>query len=177
MAKVNSSFGFMEKNGLTTLQIFCDRKNDKFLLQGMKEWDDDLSFHRYNADFTVEDILTAGYFALNTETLVSGLAREGIKEELEQVQQLIREGGHHGVDFYHHRRRNIRVVYCKHVNTLGIRNRRHAIRFGGMRRHGLDKPEIEVITDGLNLARAMAYKNAAANIPYGGSKIEMGNPG
>ena len=171
MAKVNSIFDFMEKNRLTTLQIYHDRNGDKFLLRGMREWDDDLPFHRYNADFTVEDILTANYFALNSETLVSGLAQEGLKEKLEHIQQLIKEGGHHGIDFYYHRQRDIRVMHCKHVNTLGIRNRRHAIRIGAMRRHELDEPEIEVITDGLNLARAMAYKNAAANIPYGGSKV------
>jgi leucine dehydrogenase len=170
-AKVNTIFGFMDKNGLTTLQIFYDRKNDKFLLRGMKEWDDDVHFQKYNTDFTVEDILTENYLALNTEGLVSGLAREGIKEELEHIEQLIRQGGHHSIDFYYHRQKNIRVMHCKHVNTLGIRNRRHAMRIGAMRRHELDEPEIEVITDGLNLARAMAYKNAAANIPYGGSKI------
>lgn len=171
MAKVNSIFGFMEKNGLTTLRIFYDRRNDRILLQGMKEWDDDLPFHKYSVDFTVEDMLTADYFALNTETLVSRLAHEGLKEEIDRIQQVMKEGGHHGIDFYYHRRRNIRVVYCKHVNTPGIRNRRHAIRIGAMRRHELDKPEVEVITDGLNLARAMAYKNAAASIPYGGSKM------
>jgi glutamate dehydrogenase/leucine dehydrogenase len=171
MARVNSIFGFMDKNGLTTLQIFHGRKNDRFLLRGMREWDDDVPFHKYNTDFTAEDILTENYLALNTEGIVSGLAREGIKEELEHIEQLIREGGHDGIDFYYHRQKNIRVAHCKHVNTLGIKNRRHAMRIGAMRRHELDEPEIEVITDGLNLARAMAYKNAAANIPYGGSKI------
>jgi glutamate dehydrogenase/leucine dehydrogenase len=40
-----------------------------------------------------------------------------------------------------------------------------------MRRHELNEPEIDVIVDGLNIARAMAYKNAIANIPYGGSKV------
>jgi glutamate dehydrogenase/leucine dehydrogenase len=171
VAKVNSVFDFMEKNGLTTLRIFHNRKNDRFLLQGMKEWDDNVRFDKYNADFTVEDILTEDYFALNTERLVSGLVQQGLRGELEHIQQLIREGGHHGIDFYHHRQKNIRAMYCKHVNTPGIRNRRHAMRMGAMRRHELDEPEIEVITDGLNLARAMAYKNAAASIPYGGSKI------
>jgi len=171
VATANSFFGFMEKNGLTILRVFYDRRNDKFLLQGMKEWDDDVPFHKYNTDFTVEDILTGDYFALNTEGLLSALAREGIKEELERIQQLMREGGHHSIDFYYHRQKNIKVMHCKHVNTLGIKNRRHAMRIGAMRRHELDEPEIEVITDGLNLARAMAYKNAAANIPYGGSKI------
>ena len=171
VATANSFFGFMEKNGLTILRVFYDRRNDKFLLQGMKEWDDDVPFHKYNTDFTVEDILTKDYFALNTEGLLSALAREGIKEELEHIQQLMREGGHHGIDFYYHRQKNIKVMHCKHVNTLGIKNRRHAMRIGAMRRHELNEPEIEVITDGLNLARAMAYKNSAANIPYGGSKI------
>ncbi|MGQ9546618.1 MAG: Glu/Leu/Phe/Val dehydrogenase dimerization domain-containing protein [Dehalococcoidia bacterium] len=167
----NSFFSFMEKNGLTTLQIFYDRRNHGFLLRGTREWEDDLPFHGYNADFTVEDILTRNYFALNSETLVSELRQQGTEEELEHIKRLMREGGHHSVDFYYHRPRNIRVVHCKHVNTLGIRNRRHAIRIGAMRRHELDEPEIDVITDGLNLARAMAYKNAAANIPYGGSKM------
>jgi glutamate dehydrogenase/leucine dehydrogenase len=40
-----------------------------------------------------------------------------------------------------------------------------------MRRHELSESEIDVILDGLNIARAMAYKNAIANLPYGGSKI------
>jgi glutamate dehydrogenase/leucine dehydrogenase len=40
-----------------------------------------------------------------------------------------------------------------------------------MRRHELDESEIEVITDGLKLARARAYKNGAADIPYGSSEI------
>jgi glutamate dehydrogenase/leucine dehydrogenase len=102
---------------------------------------------------------------------MSGLAQEGLRPELEVIRRLLKEGGHHGIDFYYHERRNIRVMHCKHVSTMGIRNRRHAIRVGAMRRHELDEPEIDVITDGLNLARAMAYKNAAANIPYGGSKI------
>jgi glutamate dehydrogenase/leucine dehydrogenase len=62
-------------------------------------------------------------------------------------------------------------MHCKHVNTLGIKNRRHAMRIGAMRRHELDESEIEVITHGLKLARAMAYKDGAADIPYGSSEI------
>ena len=58
-----------------------------------------------------------------------------------------------------------------HSNVLGIANGRHAIRAGGIRRHEPHEPEYEVLVDGLNLARAMSYKNAAAQIPYGGSKV------
>ena len=164
-------FNLMEKEGLTTLEIFYNQKEDKFLLRGMKEWDEELRFERYNTDFTMEDILTANYFALGTESLNSKFAQMGLGDYLEYIEQLIREGRHHGIEFYYHRKKNIRAMYCKHVNTLGIKNRRQAIRAGAMRRHELAEPEIEVIIDGLNIARAMAYKNAIANIPYGGSKI------
>ncbi len=171
MKKSDSIFDFMESKGLTTLEIFHNQKEDKFLLRGAKDWDDNICFDRYNTDFTVEDILTDSYFAVGAETLVSDFTSIGLKDYLEYIKQLIWERGDHGIEFYYHRKKNIRAMYCKHVNTLGIRNGRQAIRGGAMRRHELDEPEIDVIIDGLNIARAMAYKNAIANIPYGGSKI------
>jgi len=166
----SSAFSVMEKEGLTTLEIFHNKKEDRFLLRGMKEWDDDVRWDRYMVDFTPEDILTDDYRAVGTETLLATFSELGLKDYLEQVEQLLREGKHHGIEFYYNRQKNIRVMYCKHVNTLGIRNRRHAIRSGGIRRHELDEPELDALVDGLNLARAMAYKNATANIPYGGCK-------
>jgi glutamate dehydrogenase/leucine dehydrogenase len=171
MNESDSLFHFMGSKGLTTLEIFYNQKQDSFLLRGMKEWDDNARFERYNLDFTVEDILTEDYFAMGTETLVSELTKSGLNDYLEYVEQLIRERRDHGIEFYYHREKNIRAMYCKHVNTLGIRNGRQAIRGGAMRRHELSEPEIDVITDGLNIAQAMAYKNAIARIPYGGSKI------
>jgi len=163
-------FNLMEKEDLTTLEIFYNQRENKFLMRGIKEWDDNVRWDRYMADFTPEDILTDNYKAVGTATLFATFSELGLKEYLEQIKQLLREGKHHGIEFYYHRKRNIRVMYCKHVNTLGIRNRRHAMRSGGIRRHGLDEPELDVLIDGLNLARAMAYKNAIAKIPYGGCK-------
>jgi len=64
-------FTVMEKRGLTTLEIFQDRKEGKFLLRGAKEWDDDLQFSRYMTDFTYLDILTTDYRAVGTKTLAS----------------------------------------------------------------------------------------------------------
>jgi len=164
-------FSLMEKKGLTTLEIFYNQKKNEFLMRGMKEWDDDVPWDRYMVDFTWEDILTKDYKAVGTATLMVNFNELGLKDYLEQIKQLIRDGRNHGIEFYYNRKKNIRVMYCKHVNTLGIRNRRQAIRAGAMRRHELSEPEIDVIIDGLNIARAMAYKNAIANIPYGGSKI------
>jgi len=171
MNESGSLFDFMGSKGLTTLEISYNQKQDRFLLRGMREWDDNVRFERYNLDFTVEDILTRGYFAMGTETLASELKKSGLNDYLEYVEQLIRERRDHGIEFYYHRKRNIRAMYCKHVNTLGIKNRRQAIRAGAMRRHELSEQEIDVIIDGLNIAQAMAYKNAIARIPYGGSKI------
>jgi glutamate dehydrogenase/leucine dehydrogenase len=167
----DSVFDLMEKEDLTTLEIFYNQKEDKFLIRGMKEWDDDVPWDRYMVDFTSEDILTKDYKAVGTAMLEARFNELGLKDYLEHVKKLIREGKNHGIEFYYNRKKNIRIMYCKHVNTLGIKNRRHAMRAGAMRRHELSEPEIDVILDGLNIARAMAYKNAIANIPYGGSKI------
>jgi glutamate dehydrogenase/leucine dehydrogenase len=164
-------FNLIEKEDLTTLEIFYNQRENKFLMRGMKEWDDDVPWDRYMVDFTSEDILTKDYKAIGTATLEARFNELGLKDYLEQIKQLIREGRNHGIEFYYNRKKNIRVMYCKHVNTLGIKNRRQAIRAGAMRRHELSEPEIDVILDGLNIARAMAYKNAIANIPYGGSKL------
>jgi len=171
MKASDSVFSVMEKEGLTTLEIFHNRKEDKFILRGMKEWDDTIPWDRYMVDFTSEDILTEDYKAIGTATLLASFDELGLREYLDSIKRLLREGKHHGIEFYYNSKRNIRVMYCKHVNTLGIKNRRHAMRAGAMRRHELSEPEIDVIVDGLNIARAMAYKNAIANIPYGGSKI------
>ena len=171
MKRADSVFGVIEKEGLTTLEIFHNQRQGKFVLRGMKEWDANVPWDRYMVDFTLEDILTEDYKAVGTATLFATFSELGLKDYLEQIKQLLREGKHHGIEFYYNSKKNIRAMYCKHVNALGIRNRRHAIRSGGIRRHELDEPEIDVLIDGLNLARAMAYKNAIANIPYGGSKI------
>ncbi len=164
-------FELMEREDLTTLEIFYNQRENKFLMRGMKEWDDNVCWDRYMADFTYEDILADDYKTIGAATLLAAFDELGLADYLQQIEQLIREGRNHGIEFYYNRKKNIRVMYCKHVNTPGVRNRRHAIRAGAMRRRELSEPEIDVIVDGLNIARAMAYKNAIANIPYGGSKI------
>jgi leucine dehydrogenase len=171
MKSADSVFNILAKEGLTTLEIFYNRQEDKFTLRGMKEWEESVKWDKYMVDFTPEDILTDDYRSTGTKALVRAFSNLGLEDHLRRIENLLREGKHHGIEFYHNRRLNIRVVYCKSVNTPGIRNKRHAIRAGGIRRHEPDEPEIDALTDGLNLARAMSYKNALAGIPYGGSKI------
>lgn len=170
MEKTESVFSVMEKADLTALEIFYNRKKDKIMLIGKKEWDDNVPWEKYMEEFTYEDILTDDYTATGTAPLLDIFDELDLTAYLRRIQQLLKEGQHHGIEFYYNKNRNIRVMYCKHLNTLGIRNRSHAIRSGGIRRHEPEESEIDVIIDGLNLARAMAYKNAIADLPYGGCK-------
>jgi len=167
----NNIFGLMEKEDLTTMEIYYDRKSDKFLMRALKEWDDDRRWDKYMIDFTYEDILTEDYKAIGTKILRGIFQKYNLIDYLTDIEERLRKGKNHGIEFYYNRKKNIRVMYCKHANTLGIQNRRHAIRNGATRRHDLEEPEIEVIIDGINISRAMAYKNAISEIPYGGSKI------
>jgi len=145
MSKSDSLFDFMGSKSLTSMEISYNQKQDRFLLRGMREWDDNVRFDRYNIDFTMEDILTENYFAMRTETMVSEPTEFCLKDYLDYIEQLIRERRDYGIEFYYHLKKNIRAMYCKHVNTLNIKNRRQAIRVGAMRRHELNESEIDVI--------------------------------
>jgi glutamate dehydrogenase/leucine dehydrogenase len=163
-------FSVMDHMDLTTLEIFHNRMEDRFLMKGMKEWGDELEFCHYGRKFTYVDLLTADFKAIGTEELAAGFRERGLEESLPQVEQLLREGRHEGIEFFYHKKKDIRVSFCKHSVTLGLENRQHVMRAGAMRRHELTEPEIEVIKDGLNLSRAMTYKNAVSALPYGGCK-------
>jgi glutamate dehydrogenase/leucine dehydrogenase len=163
-------FAVMKEMDLTTLEIFLSPRKNALLMRGMKEWDDDLEFSRYTTDFSYLDMLTADFRAMSTEELTKVFNNLGLKGYLEKIEELIRQGRHEGIDFFYHKRKDIRMAFCKHSVILGIRNRQHAIRAGAMRRHEPNEPELDVLTDGLNLSRAMTYKNAVAAIPYGGCK-------
>jgi len=168
--KAKGIFDFMGEKGLTSLEIFYSRRLDEFLMRGMKEWDNNLDFSAYACDFTYLDILTQYYRGIGTKEVVAGLEEISLGEYLGRIEQLMRQGRHEGIEFYYHSARDIRAAFCKHSVTLGRNNGFHAIRAGAMRRHELDEPELDVITDGLNLSRAMTYKNAVAAIPFGGCK-------
>ncbi len=168
--KGKGTFSVMDAMDLTTLEIFQNRMEHRFLMKGMKEWDDDLEFSRYGRGFSSVDLLTGNYKAIGTEEMVAGFREQGLGDYLARVERLLREGRHEGIEFFYHRKKDIRVYFCKHSVTLGLGNRQHVMRAGAMRRHDPDKSEIEAIIDGLNLSRAMTYKNAVSGLPYGGCK-------
>jgi len=170
MDKNTGIFDLMAKKGLTTLEVFQNRRTGNFLLKGAREWDDDLQFSKYATDFTYVDILTVDYTAVGTKTLEAYFDEAGLEDYIKRLKGLMREGGHEGIEFYYHRGKDIRVAFCKHSCADGLQNRQHALRTGAMRRHEPDEPEINLLVDGLNLSRAMTYKNVMACLPYGGCK-------
>jgi len=116
--KTQGIFSLMEKRGITTLEIFRGKMADRFLMRGMSEWDDGLEFRNYANEFTYLDVLTENYKAAGTEDLLSGFREMGIGDYLERIEQLMRDGRHEGIEFFYHRKKDIRVAFCKHSVTL-----------------------------------------------------------
>ena len=170
---MQSLFVPMEKEGLTTLKIRYNYKTEKFLLEAGKHWNEHIKWSMYNKKFCYDDILIEDSMHLNHREVIDLFNKYGLAGYLNTVIGLIKKGKHFGIDCYYHKGKNIRFIGNIHSNAQGLNNRSHAIRSGGIRRHDLETAEIDVIQDGLNLARAMSFKNVGAKIPYGGCKITV----
>lgn len=168
-----SLFAPLKAEGLTTLKLQYDWKTDKFKLYAAKEWEKDIDFTRYNKDFYVESVLTENAEYLNTKQVYALYEKYGLSDYLRRVLELIRQGKHFGIEAYYNDKYNIRFMCNEHSRKLGLKNKRHATLAGGIRRHGLEDEELEVIIDGLNLGRAMSFKNIAAGIDFGGCKTTV----
>lgn len=79
------------------------------------------------------------------------------------------EGGHERLDLVGIREPALRFICAVHDTTDGPGA-------GGLRRHDLVADPLDVIQDALNLSRAMTYKNRAAGVERGGSKICLHAP-
>lgn len=170
---MNSLFTPIKAEGLTTLKINYDYKTDKVRFYCAKEWESGLDFSRYNKDFYAESILTDDACYLNTAQVRKLYAKYDLADYLEEVVALLRKGKHFGMECYYNDKYNIRFMCNQHSRKLGVNNKYHATLAGGIRRHGFEDPELEVIIDGLNLGRAMSFKNIAAGINFGGCKTTV----
>lgn len=168
-----SIFTPMERAGLTTLTLQYDWRTDEHSLSAAKEWEPEHDFSRYNASFTAHSIVTPEGAFCTTADVRRLFAEHRLTEHLDGVLDLMRQGRHEAITVYFHARRNIRFMCHQHSRQVGLRNKRHAILAGGIRRHPLDDSEIDVIIDGLNLSRAMSFKNIAADLEFGGCKTTV----
>jgi len=170
---MNSLFTPLKMEGLTTLKINYDYKTDKVRFFCAKEWDSDLDFSNYNKDFCMESILTDDARYLNTAETLALYEKYNLSKYLEEVLDLIRQGKHFGIECYYNDKYNIRFMCNIHSRKMGINNKYHATMAGGIRRHGFEEAEIDVIVDGLNLGRGMSFKNIAAELEFGGCKTTV----
>ena len=167
---MQSLFTPLKEKGLTSLKIQHDWRTGKFKLFAAREWDPDIDFSTYNKAFYAESILTEDAVFLNTKQVFQMYEEFGLSEHLKAVLDLIRAGKHFGIEAYYYDKYNMRFMHNQHSKKLGVHNKRRAMFSGGIRRHELEEPELEAISDGLNLGRAMSYKNIPAGVKYGGAK-------
>lgn len=168
-----SIFTPMAAAGLTSMKLQFDWRTGEFRLWAGREWGVDRRFTEYGQTFSAENLLSAETPSLGTAEVRALFAEHGLTDYLDRVLDLIRQGKHIGIEVYFHAEKNIRFMCHEHSLRQGLRNKRHAIMAGGIRRHPLHEAEIDVIIDGLNLGRAMSFKNIAADVEFGGCKTTV----
>ncbi len=168
-----SLFDVLHAEGLTRLTIHYDFRTEKSHLFSARTWDDRVRWSTYNQSFTAATPLTDDEVFHNSADTRALIKRAGASGHLDDVINLMRKGRHRFIDCFYCRPRNIRFISSVHSDVMGLNNRSHAIRAGGIRRHDLGASELDVIVDGLNLSRGMSFKNFAARIPYGGNKMTV----
>jgi len=168
--KERSLFYPLEMEGLTTLRIQYDWKTDETFLQASKDWESTLDWSRYNKDFFVESIKTDGVVVFNDQQTRELFTKHGADAYLNEVLELVRKGKHFGIDCFYNKDYDIKFMGNMHSRKRGINNTSHGTMKGGIRRHAKSDLELDVIIDGLNLARAMSFKNIAGELPVGGCK-------
>jgi leucine dehydrogenase len=169
----DSLFAPLAAEGLTTLKLQYDWRTDEHTLFAAREWDADRDFSRYRSRFAAESLLTQRARFLNSEEVYALYEAHGLRGYLDTVLDLLRQGRHFGIEAYFHAGKNIRFMCNHHSRKQGAMNKRQATLAGGIRRHPLEESELDVIVDGLNLGRAMSFKNIAADLDFGGCKTTV----
>lgn len=161
----------LASGGLTTLRLA--RQRERLRLTLSREFDDDVDFAAYAREFSLDQTPCADPRTLGDAESRALLAAAGAGPALARLQDLMRAGRHEMVVLHVHATLGMRCAHYIHSSALGRNNGLHAVRAGGLRRHGPEEPEADVWVDGLNLARGMSFKNAAADLPLGGCKMTV----
>ena len=170
---MSSLFNVLRTEGLTTLKLRYNFRTDAFRFFAAKEWEREQDFSQYNKSFNIGSQLIDEPRYLNTTEVVELFKEHGQDDYLEKIKGLVRQGKHFGIDMLYNDKHNIRFICGIHSPKRGVNNKSHATMAGATRKKDLSLPEIDAIIDALNLSRAMAFKNIAANIPFGGCKTTI----
>lgn len=155
--------------GLTRLRLL--RLGSSIQLQASRDFEPSADFTGYGHSLCLDQVPCAEPAVLGDEAARRIL--EPAAAALLELEGWMRAGRHEMVLLFVHAGLGIRFCHHIHSSALGLRNGFHALRAGGIRRHASDAAEREVLRDGLNLARAMSFKCAAAQMPFGGSKTTL----
>lgn len=158
--------------GFTSLRVLR-RATGGHSARLLRLWDDDLDWSDYPRGFAADEVLCPAPRMAGDAEARGVIAGAGGLHALRALERLMTAGDHEMIMMHVSTPLAMRTCNHVHASTMGANNGYHAIRAGGVRRHDADAPEAEVFVDGLNLARSMSYKNAAAEIPFGGCKMTV----
>ena len=167
---MESIFTPLYERGFTSLKVRYNFRTGFFRYMAGREFEPELDFSRYNKDFSQTSILTKNNSYIGTGEVEEMYKNAGLSDYLEKIQGLVRQGKHMGINFIGNKRLGINFICGIHSDVRGRNNKSYTTFAGATRRHAPNVPEIDVITDALNLSRAMTFKNIAAGLPYGGCK-------
>lgn len=163
----------MAEEHLTSLGIYYDWKSQRVALRAAREWENDLDWSVYNEAFSTEDPLISSAIYLGHDATWDLFKRYALDGYLAEVVDHIKKGRHQGIECYYEPKRRIQVTNYLHNSTLGRSHIYRALRSGGISFIDPEKSEWDMISNGLNQSRAMSFKNASAQIPFGGCRVTI----
>lgn len=163
----------LTRQRLTTLRLRREDWTAELGLSLEVRWDPNVDWSRFSRDFRADDVPVTNPVLLGDREARQLVRAHGLGHNLAALEALMIAGRHEMIVLNVEPRLGMRAAHYIHSSLLGLENGLHAIRAGGYRRHEPDEAELAVFGDGLNLGRAMSYKNAAAELPLGGSKMTV----
>ncbi|MBI3270514.1 MAG: Glu/Leu/Phe/Val dehydrogenase [Planctomycetes bacterium] len=153
-------FEFLQAKGFTSCRFKMDPDIRAVRIFLAREWTPEVNWTRIERD----GVPTSPGPRHEHTVALNLLEAAGLQGLVVEILGLIHRGRHEGLELMYDLRTGTRFITAIHSTTLGQPS-------GGIRRHDPDESELAVLRDTLNLARAMSFKNAAAGLPNGGSKL------
>jgi leucine dehydrogenase len=172
-----SLFVPLKAEGLTFLGIYFNWRNGLLTLRAAEEWDALVDWEAYNRLFTTDVPLMSDIRCLGHAQVLGLFDRYGMRSYLEKVLNRLKAGRHLGLECYLEPRRGIQVLNFMHSNPLERGHRYRARRAGGLCCFGPEADETRIVAEGLNTSRATSFKNAVAQMPFGGCRISIQTSG
>lgn len=153
-------FEFLQARSLTTCHFRLDPEQHAVRVQLAREWTPDVIWTRIGRD----GIPGSGGPRHDHTVALNLLETAGLQRPVMEIIGLMHRGRHEALELLYDPRTDVKFITAIHSTTQGQPS-------GGIRRCEPTTSEVDVIRDCLNLARAMSFKNTAAGLPNGGSKL------